>query len=107
MDSDTIWRHIDEQRTILADVFDDVADARWSTPSLCEAWTVRDVAVHLTHSHTSAPRIMAEAVRSGFRFNAMVHRMAVEDSRSPDQIAAAAAGHARISQASAGDHREQ
>ena len=89
MDSDTIWRHIDEQRATLADFFDDIAAARWSTPSLCAAWTVRDVAAHLTHSHMSTPRIMAEALKSGFRFNAMVHRMAVQDPSSPEQIAVA------------------
>jgi uncharacterized protein (TIGR03083 family) len=92
MDSDTIWRHIDEQRSILADMFDDIDAARWSTPSLCERWTVRDVAAHLTHSHMSKPRIAVEAARSGFRFNAMVHRTAVQDARSPEQIAEALRG---------------
>ncbi|MGZ8813108.1 MAG: maleylpyruvate isomerase family mycothiol-dependent enzyme [Mycobacterium sp.] len=89
MQSDTIWRRIDEQRSRLADMFDDIDAAQWSTPSLCEGWTVRDVAAHLTHSHMSKQRIVVEAVRSGFRFNAMVHRTAVQDSRSPDQIAEA------------------
>ncbi|MEO3761359.1 maleylpyruvate isomerase family mycothiol-dependent enzyme [Mycobacterium sp. B14F4] len=87
MDSDTVWRHIDEQRGILADMFDGIDAARWSTPSLCDGWTVRDVAAHLTHSHMNRPRMIFEAVRSGFRFNAMIHRVAVEDSRSPAQIA--------------------
>ena len=89
MDSDTIWRHIDEQRRILADMFDGIDAARWSTPSLCDGWTVRDVAAHLTHSHLSKPRMVVEAVRSGFRFNAMIHRLAVEDTRSPGVIAEA------------------
>lgn len=89
MDSDTIWRHIDEQRGILADLIDGVDAARWSTPSLCDGWTVRDVAVHLTHSHMSKSRMVIEAVRSGFRFNAMVHRLAVQDTRTPPQIAEA------------------
>ena len=92
MDSDTIWRHIDEQRANLADMCDGIEAARWSTPSLCEGWTVRDVAVHLTHSHMSRPRMVVEAVRSGFRFNAMVHRTAVQDTRSPEQIAEALRG---------------
>ena len=87
MDTDTVWRHIDEQRGILADMFDGIDTALWSTPSLCEEWTVRDVAAHLTHSHVSMPRMVLEAVRSGFRFNAMIHRIAVEDTRSPAQIA--------------------
>jgi uncharacterized protein (TIGR03083 family) len=89
MDSDVIWRHIDQQRGRLADLFDGIDAARWATPSLCEGWTVRDVAAHLTHSHAGKGRMIVEALRSGFRFNAMVHRMAVEDSRSPAEIAVA------------------
>ena len=89
MNSDTIWRHIDEQRGLLADMFDGIDAASWSTPSLCEGWTVRDVAAHLTHSHLGKKRMVVEALRSGFRFNAMVHRVAVADTRTPAQIAAA------------------
>lgn len=87
MDTDTIWRHVDEQRSNLADLFEDIDATRWSTPSLCAGWTVRDVAVHLTHAHAGVPQILKEAARSGFRFNAMVHRMAVEDSKTPEQAA--------------------
>jgi uncharacterized protein (TIGR03083 family) len=89
MDSNTIWRHIDEQRGVLADMFDGIDAASWSTPSLCEGWTVRDVAAHLTHSHMGRPRVVIEAIRSNFRFNAMVHRLAIEDTRSPAQLAVA------------------
>jgi uncharacterized protein (TIGR03083 family) len=92
MDSETIWRHTDEQRGVLADMLDGIDTARWSTPSLCEGWTVRDVAAHLTQSHMSKPRMLIEAVRSGFRFNAMVHRVAKEDTRSPAQLATALRG---------------
>lgn len=89
MDSDTIWRHIDEQRSVLADVLDGIDAADWSTPSLCAGWTVRDVAAHLTHSQLPKPRMLLEAVRSGFRFNAMIHRVAVQDRRSPQELTAA------------------
>jgi uncharacterized protein (TIGR03083 family) len=87
MDSDSIWRHIDDQRSNLADLFDGIDDARWSTPSLCDGWTVRDVAVHLTHSHMSMPRMIAEAARAGFRFNTMIHQAAVRDPMTPRQAA--------------------
>lgn len=89
MESDEIWRVIDEQRAELADLFETIDDEQWSTPSLCEGWTVRDVAAHLTHSHMSLPRVIVEATKSGFRFNAMVHRTAVEDTKDPREIAAA------------------
>ncbi|MGK2882447.1 MAG: maleylpyruvate isomerase N-terminal domain-containing protein [Mycobacterium sp.] len=40
--SDHIWRYIDDQREDLADLVDDIDETRWSTPSLCDGWTVRD-----------------------------------------------------------------
>lgn len=89
MNSDDIWRSIDEQRSDLADLVDSIDESRWSTRSLCLGWTVRDVAAHITQSQISAPRAAFEMMRSGFRFNAMMHRMAVEDTRSPQEIATA------------------
>lgn len=92
MDRDTVWKHIDEQRRGMADLIEQIdADnpAAWDTPSLCTGWTVRHVAAHLTHSTISAPRMLLEAARSGFRFNAVVNRMAVTDSRPPAELAAA------------------
>ncbi len=90
MERDTIWQHVDQQRREVADLIDSI-DARhpaaWDTPSLCAGWTVRDVAAHLTHSAIGLPRMMLEAARSGFRFNAIVDRMARADARSPERIA--------------------
>lgn len=101
MDRDTVWRHVENQRRELADLIEDI-DTRgpqvWGTPSLCAGWTVGNVAAHLTHSTMGMPRMLWEAARSGFRFNAVVHRLAVSDRRSPAQIATdlrAAAGSRR------------
>ena len=39
-----------------ADLMEDLSDAEWRTPSLCPAWTVRQVATHLTlAAHGGAP----------------------------------------------------
>ncbi|KUI30850.1 hypothetical protein AU196_23950 [Mycobacterium sp. IS-1742] len=89
MDDAEIWTHIDAQRTALADLLDTLTAEQWAAPSLCEGWSVRDVAVHLTHSTAPWPRMAFEAVRSGFRFNAMVSRLARQDPRPPDEIVAA------------------
>ncbi|KUI35654.1 hypothetical protein AU195_15320 [Mycobacterium sp. IS-1496] len=89
MDDNEIWTHIDAQRTDLADFLDTLTAEQWAAPSLCEGWSVRDVAVHLTHSTAPWPRMAFEAVRSGFRFNAMVSRLAREDPSAPDEIVAA------------------
>ncbi|MCZ0730203.1 maleylpyruvate isomerase family mycothiol-dependent enzyme [Mycolicibacterium iranicum] len=91
MDRDSVWRHIQQQRLEMADLFETI-DTRgpeiWDTPSLCAGWTVRNVAAHLTHSTLSAPRMLLAAVRSGFRFNAIVDRLAKTDTRSPGELAA-------------------
>ncbi|MGV0835848.1 maleylpyruvate isomerase family mycothiol-dependent enzyme [Mycolicibacterium thermoresistibile] len=92
MDSDTIWRHIDEQRVSLAALLDGIEAERWATPSLCEGWTIREVAVHITHSQMSLPTAIVALVSSGFRFNAMIYRMALRDKRTPAELTAALRG---------------
>lgn len=92
MNTDQIWAAVDAQRAGLADLFDTLSDAQWTSPSLCEGWRVRDVAAHLTHSHMSPPRMILEAVKSGFRFDPMIRRLAVSDGRSRSDIAAALRG---------------
>lgn len=89
MNRDEIWAVIDSQRADLADVLGGLTPEQWSAPSLCDGWQVRDVAAHLTHSHMSAARVFLEAVRSGFRFDPMIHRLGVQDSRSQPEIVAA------------------
>lgn len=92
MDRDTVWHHIQQQRLEVADLLIEIdtrSPASWETPSLCAGWTVRNVAAHLTHSTLSMPRMMVEALRSGFRFNAIVDRLATTDARSPEELAAA------------------
>ncbi|BBX69029.1 maleylpyruvate isomerase family mycothiol-dependent enzyme [Mycolicibacterium psychrotolerans] len=90
MDEQTVWRHIGTQRRELADLIEAVdagAPDVWDTPSLCDGWTVRDVAAHLTHGTLPLPRMLFEAARSGFRFNAVVDRMARADRSTPAEIA--------------------
>ncbi|WP_206330711.1 maleylpyruvate isomerase family mycothiol-dependent enzyme, partial [Modestobacter sp. KNN46-3] len=38
------------QRRVLADLLDTLHDHEWTTPSLCQGWTVHDVLAHLTLS---------------------------------------------------------
>lgn len=89
MNTDSTWRHIDQQRADLADFLETLGPDQWATPSLCAGWTVRDVAAHLTHSTASPPRMVWEMARSGFRFNAMMVRLTRADRRAPDEIVAA------------------
>ncbi|OMC28952.1 hypothetical protein A5740_19125 [Mycobacterium sp. GA-1841] len=88
MDSQAIWRTVDEQRAQLADLLDTLDADQWATPSLCQGWTVRDVAVHLTHTQLTRAEMVRAVLRSGFRFDAMVRRLALEDSAGPPTITA-------------------
>ncbi len=48
MEEADIWRSIDRQRSAVAELLDQLGPEEWDRPSLCEGWTVRDVAAHLT-----------------------------------------------------------
>src|SRR5690349_11542726 len=81
MDSDRLWRTIDEQRAALADLLEGFGQQEWSTPSLCTAWTVRDVAAHLTLAQTTLPTAIGAAVRAGGSFNRMIRDTALRQAR--------------------------
>jgi uncharacterized protein (TIGR03083 family) len=89
MRDDDIWQLIDAQRADLADFLDGLSPEQWSARSLCEDWTVRDVAAHLTQSTTSWLRFGIEAVRFGFRFDPMMSELARRDTKSPAKITGA------------------
>lgn len=76
MDSDTLWRHVDEQRTTLADLLDGLDDAQWRTPSLCPGWTVRDVAAHLTFAQSRLRDVVGPMLTSGLSMDRMILRTA-------------------------------
>lgn len=44
---DAIFAEISDERRSLARTLDTFTAEQWDTPSLCDAWTVRDVAAHL------------------------------------------------------------
>lgn len=89
MDSIHVWAATDTQRSDLADLLEGLTPEQWMAPSLCDGWRVRDVAAHLTHSHMAPLKALVEAAKSGFRFDPMILRLGIEDSRSQPQIVAA------------------
>jgi uncharacterized protein (TIGR03083 family) len=92
MNTDEIWRTIDEQRTSLAGLLETLSPQQWNSASLCEGWTVRDVAAHVTHSQMGPGRLVVEACKSRFRFDPMIKRLALADNRSQAEIVAALRG---------------
>lgn len=77
MDSDTLWRHVDEQRTSLADLLDRLDDDQWRTPSLCAGWTVGDVAAHLALAQSQLRDVALPMLRAGMSMNRMIRRTAL------------------------------
>ena len=46
--ADAVWTGIDDQRSRTADLLEQLTTEQWDHPSLCQGWTVRHVAAHLT-----------------------------------------------------------
>ncbi|KHL08387.1 uncharacterized protein (TIGR03083 family) [Mumia flava] len=77
MDTDTLWKHTDQRRHEIVTLLRDLRPEEWDRPSLCEGWTVRDVAAHLSLAETAAGRAAIEIVRARGSLNRMIHDTAV------------------------------
>jgi uncharacterized protein (TIGR03083 family) len=63
---------IHAEREALADDLAGIDDDKWQTPSLCSAWSVRDVLGHMTATaRMTPPKFFLGFARSWFNFNAM------------------------------------
>ena len=70
---------VSAERRRLADSVADLTDEQWATPSLCAAWTVRDVVAHLTvTTRMTVPRLLPAAVRARGSFDRMAVDLAAE-----------------------------
>jgi uncharacterized protein (TIGR03083 family) len=92
MDSTTVWQHIDTERAWLANLLESLPEAKWDRPSLCEGWSVRDVAAHLALSHARMRDVLWPAVRTGFRYNPMIRYSAVQSRLTHEEIVATLRG---------------
>ena len=70
---------VSAERHRLADSVADLTDEQWVTPSLCAAWTVRDVVAHLTvTTRVTVPRLLRGAVRARGSFDRLAIDLAAE-----------------------------
>jgi uncharacterized protein (TIGR03083 family) len=66
----TTFDLITDERERLADMFAALTGDQWRTQSLCDAWTVHDIAAHLLMPLvTPMPRFMLEVLRNRMSFN--------------------------------------
>jgi uncharacterized protein (TIGR03083 family) len=79
MNRDDIWRAMDAQRLRLAALLDELTDDEWLQASLCDGWTVRDVAAHLTLQQLGlgqVPSVLAAVARARGNLDRATHDMA-------------------------------
>ena len=60
IETDDMWAGIDDQRARTAALLEGLTPEQWEHPSLCDGWTVRHVAAHLT--------MQQQRVRDALRF---------------------------------------
>ena len=91
MSEEAIWQVIDAQRTSLADLLDDLSEQEWRHPSLCDGWTVRDVAAHMTLQQLGARAAIVMTARYRGDIDKAVRESARERAAalSPGQLIAA------------------
>jgi uncharacterized protein (TIGR03083 family) len=68
MDRSDAWTAIDDQRRAVVHLLEDLSEEEWVQPSLCDGWTIRQVAAHLALQNltwSSFPRVMRDVVRNG------------------------------------------
>jgi uncharacterized protein (TIGR03083 family) len=91
---DLVWSEIDEQRTRTVAMLEQLTDDQWDQPSLCEGWTVRHVAAHLTlqRQHLGdVVRLVAShpSLVRAVTLNRVIHRSALLQAALPtDEIIA-------------------
>lgn len=67
-----IWPVVHTERKALASDLTGLPGDRWATPSLCTAWTVRDVLAHMTATAKVTPAsFFPKLIGSGFSFERM------------------------------------
>lgn len=88
METSEVWTAIDDQRRALVGLLEDLSEEEWRQPSLCEGWTVRQVAAHLALQNTTwsmMPRAMLDSARHG-GMNGAIHAMACRHAELPVQV---------------------
>lgn len=83
MNDDDVWAAIDLQRRRTADLLAGLSEEQWGRPSLCEGWTVRDVAAHLTLQQMGPVAALRSALRHPGGLNRVIRESARDRARRP------------------------
>jgi uncharacterized protein (TIGR03083 family) len=88
MEHDDVWTAIDDQRRALVRLLEHLPEEEWRRPSLCDGWTVRQVAAHLALQNTpwsAMPRAVLDLIRRG-GMNGAIHAMACRHAELPVEV---------------------
>jgi uncharacterized protein (TIGR03083 family) len=89
VDKDAVWAAIDSQRLRTADLLEGLSEEQWRHPSLCDGWTVRDVAAHLTLQQVRLGQALLVAVKHPGGLNRSIRDSARSRANLPvDQLVA-------------------
>lgn len=84
MTPDDAWSTLAEGRRSFADLLDGLAPQQWATPSLCDAWTVREVAAHMMVGPSgSTGAFLVAMVRARGRFAVANRELAARGAARP------------------------
>lgn len=80
--ADAVWAAVDDQRARTADLLERLSPLEWEHPSLCDRWSVRHVAAHLTLQQQGVRDVAAFVVHNprllrSITLNATIHRSAL------------------------------
>jgi uncharacterized protein (TIGR03083 family) len=79
-EADAVWAAIDDQRARTVDVLQQLTEEQWRHPSLCEGWTVRHVAAHLTLQQQRVRDIAAFVARNPRMLRSVTLNRTIRDS---------------------------
>jgi len=84
------WATVRPEREALAKDLEAIDKEAWSTPSLCQGWTVRDVVAHMTAlARMTPPRFFQKLLASGFNPGRVQARdITMEKGNSPEETLA-------------------
>ena len=89
MNDDELWAAIDAQRLRTTDLLEELTPEEWDQPSLCERWTVRDVAGHLTLQQMTLGSALLLALRHPGSVNHLIYASSRDRAKLPtDQLIA-------------------
>jgi uncharacterized protein (TIGR03083 family) len=85
VDKAAIWQVTDSERARFGQILADVDPADLSRPSLCDGWTVQDVAAHLTLSQIGFTQATVDMIKARGSFNRMINESARRKSAASTQ----------------------